>query len=660
MKKNLSPKLIINKLILVGREKDYQINFSKGLNIIYGDSDTGKSSILNLIDYLLGASEVALYDEIEMHGKYALLELDLNGETYTIKRDIFDNNALVEVFPSTIERMAQVFPKEYGPHPRKESINGHLSQFLLNSLNIPLVKLKQAPSKADSKMAPLSFRDLFKFCYLDQDEVGNKDILDQKNFSVFVKNKETFKFMHHLLDDKITVLQEEIGEKNRSKQSINQQFTIITSFLREARLETSESLEFKLSDLKDSLRLIDLEISEITHVMKFNNEQDEELRRLIIVKQSYLDDLTMNKLYKETQIDQNLRLKKDYQQDIEKLSASVEVIKKMPNHELNHVNCPICDSELKAARFNELFSHYDSSAIEHEIKSLRNRDKELALLIEQDRGNIFALVSDIETNKEEIFKAKQLLDIQTKEFVSPYITQRDILSTRKGEISEEIKRVEYLLKLRNQVNELTIRSEQLASQIDELLAKLEHLTNNAPSMDGVLGSIGDYLNDFLTRIPIKNAYGISISKNTLLPIVREKDYTKLTSGGLRTLVSVGYLLSILRNSLHSETNYPSIVMIDTVGKYIGKTKSKYQELTDQSEDIVEGLNDPLKYNNIFAYLKEMCDQLLETYDFQIIIVDNDLPENLEDQLEQYVVKKFSVVPREGYDIGLVNNAKPRR
>ncbi|MDQ0719228.1 hypothetical protein QF049_000489 [Paenibacillus sp. W4I10] len=659
MKNNRSPKMILNKLILVGREKNYVVPFSSGLNIIFGDSDTGKSSILNLIDYLLGASEVAIYDEIEMHGRYALLEVNLNNQIYTIKRDIFDPNALIEVYKETIEHMDQVFPKEYGPHSRKEGPAGYLSEFLLEALNIPRVKLKQAPSKEDSKMSTLSFRDILKYCFMDQDEVGNKDILDQKNFSVFTKNKETFKFIHNLLDDKITLLQEEIGEKNRVKQSISQQFTIISSFLREAQLESTESLEEKSLQLAEALNTVDSEMTMITHSMKSNNEQDEELRKLIVNKQSHLDELSMSKMYKNTQLEQNLRLKKDYRQDIEKLKASLEVIRKMPNHESHHVNCPICESELKASRFNELFSHYDSTAIEQEIKSLKNREKELSALIEQDREAILRFIATIENEKDDIRRAKEILDLKTQEFVSPFIAQRDLLNTRRGEITEEVKRIEYLLKLRKQVNDLTIKSDQLIEQIDELNEKLELLKANAPSVEGVLGNIGDLLNDFLTSIPIRNAYGISISRNTFLPVVREKDYSKLTSGGLRTLVSVGYLISILRNSLGNQTNFPSLVMVDTVGKYIGKTKPKYLLSTDQSQDRAEGLNDPLKYRNIFAYLVLMCEELLHKYDFQIIIVDNDLPEDLEDSLEAFVVKKFSVVPRAGYDIGFIDNAIPR-
>ncbi|NOU77983.1 hypothetical protein GC101_03720 [Paenibacillus sp. LMG 31459] len=659
MKKNKSPRLILKKLILVGREKNYIVPFNLGLNIIYGDSDTGKSSILNIIDYLLGASEVYLYDEIEVHGKYGLLELELNGDIYTIKRDIFNPRSHIEVYHSSIEQMEGVFPKEYSSSFAKEGPAGFFSDFMLEALNISLVKLKQAPSKADSKMSSLSFRDILKFCFLDQDDVGNKDILDQKNPVVFVKNKETFKFLHNLLDSQITELQEDIAEKTRIKNGIIQQFTIISSFLREAQLETTESLEGKSQKLSEELKAIDTEIFQLTHSMKSNSDHDNELREIIVTKQSHLDNLTLNKMYKETQLDQNLRLKRDYQQDIDKLLASVEVIKKLPNHEGHYVNCPVCDNELNASKFNELFSQYDSSSIELEIKSLKNRFKEVSLLIERDRESILGIIEEITSLSAEIIRAKDMLDLKTREFVSPFMSQRDLLNTRRGELNEENKRIDYLLKLRNQLNELTKRTDVLTEQISQLNSRMITLVEGAPSVDGVLGSIADWLNEFLTFIPIRNPYGIKISDKTFLPVVRDRDYSKLTSGGLRTLVSIGYLFSLLRNSLNTDTNYPSLVMIDTVGKYIGKTKAKYLENTNQSDDKLEGINDPKKYKNIYSYLSLLSDELVENYDFQVIVVDNDLPESMESQLDKYIVKKFSADEREGFEIGFINNASPR-
>src|SRR5690554_4390524 len=122
-----TPKLIISNLILVGNRKNYIVPFNNGLNLIYGDSDTGKSSILNLINYCLGASSVDLYDEIELAGDYCLLEVLLTGEVYTIKRDIFNSKAEIEVYRSSYKEIDNVFPKFYSPNYNKVSEDGFFS-----------------------------------------------------------------------------------------------------------------------------------------------------------------------------------------------------------------------------------------------------------------------------------------------------------------------------------------------------------------------------------------------------------------------------------------------------------------------------------------------------------------------------------------------------
>lgn len=107
----MKPYININHLKLVGHRKTYSIPFYPGVNIIYGDSDTGKSSILEFINYLLGASSIELADEVKSSVKYAALELDINKVTYTIKRNIFNHAEFVEVYPCEFERCVDFFQK---------------------------------------------------------------------------------------------------------------------------------------------------------------------------------------------------------------------------------------------------------------------------------------------------------------------------------------------------------------------------------------------------------------------------------------------------------------------------------------------------------------------------------------------------------------------
>ena len=129
----MASSILINQLVVVGRNKNYTVNFNPGVNIIYGDSNTGKSSVLNLIDYLLGAKKFKLYPEIEAAARYAVLDVTLNDDRYSIKRDIFDENRVVEVFPCEIARIDEYPAKTYLPNFKANSSyanSGYFSDFL--------------------------------------------------------------------------------------------------------------------------------------------------------------------------------------------------------------------------------------------------------------------------------------------------------------------------------------------------------------------------------------------------------------------------------------------------------------------------------------------------------------------------------------------------
>ena len=53
----MAQNLFIHYLTLIGYRKNYKVTFKKGLNLITGPISTGKSSILEFINYALGSKE---------------------------------------------------------------------------------------------------------------------------------------------------------------------------------------------------------------------------------------------------------------------------------------------------------------------------------------------------------------------------------------------------------------------------------------------------------------------------------------------------------------------------------------------------------------------------------------------------------------------------
>lgn len=648
-----SPSLIVNKLVVVGQRKNYVVPFHRGLNVIYGDSDTGKSSILNLIDYCLGSSEVDMYDELEYSGKYCLLEISLNNEIYTIKRDIFKPKDNIEVYHSEVDNMSKVFPHEYGPSYQKEGPAGFFCDFLLEALNIPLVKIKQAPSKEDSPVTRLSFRDIFKFCYIDQDNVGSKYILDLKNGAVFTKNKEVFKFLHNVLDSQITELEEDISFKVKQRNELERKYETVLSFLRETQIKPLEMINKEIQEAHVQVGYIEKEIHNLNNKMLADTDYLNELRNIVNSLEEETKQVDDERRTTEKVLAQNLSLKKDYEKDIVKLQSSIGIKNNLPNTN-NDIACPICHSPMCINSLKEFFGENSSESLKLEINALNRRKKNLGELIDKQRNDMDLLEGKEILLRKRLDQARQLLDDKSIQKISPYISQRDGLISERARIEEHNNRLEYLLKIRNQTDSISKSIDSLVKQVDERKEKLEILKQNAPSTQVVINDIGDFLKAFLDYVNIKNASNIYINGKSFLPVVRNRDYTKLTSGGLRTLTSIGYYISLLQNSLSTSTNLPTFLMIDTIGKYIGKTKPEYLAQTSKTEDKKEGINDPQKYLNMYQYLIKLCSDT-DACRHQIIVVDNEIPLEIESIVSKYVVKRFSAEVKAGFEIGFIND-----
>lgn len=645
-------KLKINYLILVGINKNYVVPFKNGLNIIYGDSDTGKSSILNLINYCLGASRLDTYEEIESKGQYCLLDLDLLGTRYTIKRNIFNFKADIEVYHGGFKMIENSFPKYYAPNYSQNAEDGNFSEFLLQAMRIPLIKIKEAPSKEVTKMVKLSFRDIFKYNYLDQDKIGSKKIFGD-NFVIITRLKETFKLMYNVLDGQITELEGRISVLQADKITLVTKNNSVSSFLRETQVESlaeltqqKELLENQLDLLLSAIKEIDTEIisgsEELNHLRKEVNNLEIEIR------QAYQNQNSL-----ELEIKQNIALRNEYRNDIRKMDATIEALEKFPKIADKELDCPLCDTVVNVSKLKEHFNNTDTKSIKGELNSLKRRMRDLDSIYKSLKESENQKYNEIKVNTSQLEEMRVLLDKQSVDIVSPYLNQRDTLSYQAGSVQSDIKNIQHFYKIRFQQSINDAEIVELQRNVDELKATLLSLKKDAPSPEKILKELGDKVKEILVFVGVKNPNNISISPKTYLPIIRGRDYEKITSGGVRTVSSVAYFISLMIYAIENPVNYPSFLMIDTITKYLGKVKERDLESTNRAEDESEGMTDSEKNENIYKYLLTLDKQ---KDSFQLIIVDNDIPDALFDDLKGYIRKHFSTnIP--GTEIGFIDDAR---
>lgn len=656
----MKPYIEIQLLHLSGVRKNYSIPFYSGVNIIYGDSDTGKSTILEFINYLLGSSGIELADEVTTSVEYAALEIEMNGVPYTIKRNIFDASDLIEVYPCIFNEVGSFFPKKYAPNFKIDSApDGFFSDFIMDGLGFPKVQIKVAPTKVDSSVKRLGFRSLFKYAYLNQDDVGSKSFLDITNPAKAVSNRETFKYIFNVLDSSITELDAEISKKHSEGAQVLQKYKSISEFLRETGYESQDAMDQDIQGIEDDIVELEGELNKINRKMAADSENYMELK-------SYFNQFSLNEKKISSDIDKNkfqsekyFRLKNDYDNDIKKINSIILSQTRIGEIDTKGSPCPICDNLIKAEDLGEKFQVTEISTLNEELNSLKNRKKSIQQLIDDLAVSYKELVKSHHLVSVDLERCRSMMDSESEAMITPYLTQRDLLVKEIAAKNEAKKHFIKSLKIRNQQRKIYEQYEAIESTLVSMRQRLSDLKESAPKIDDILSDIGDYFFKYLEDVNVKNRTQVSISEKTFIPIIRGRDYFKITSGGLRTISSVGFLLSILKYSIEHDINHPRLLMIDTIGKYLGKvTKEKYISETDSKEDIKEGISDPVKYQNMYECLlnvaniaeakKERC---------QIIVVDNDVPDAFVNRFRAYIVAHYSSTGEDDLPIGLIDDFK---
>jgi hypothetical protein len=250
-----------------------------------------------------------------------------------------------------------------------------------------------------------------------------------------------------------------------------------------------------------------------------------------------------------------------------------------------------------------------------------------------------------------------MMDTESRVMITPYLTQRDTLVKEIASSGQVRAQLVSSIRIRNQQQKIHDAYENINLAIRQLQDRLAELKKSAPSISDVLSTLSDYLQAYLKVVNIKRRNGISVSPRSFAPVIRDRDYLDITSGGLRTISSVGFMLALLEYAIDEEINHPRLLMIDTVGKYLGKTtKTKYADETSGIDDDQEGISDPLKYQNIYEYILAVANRAeLKEVPCQIILVDNDVPETFINRYKAYIVAHYSSTGDNGLSIGLIDD-----
>src|SRR5918999_2392753 len=159
----------LRRLRLAAAERSYDIDFrgtdgsARALSVIAGAFCTGKTTVLEFIDYCLGASDHPRHPEVMPRVRSAALEVDLSGAPHVIERTVGEPSTWATVRSGRLDEQGEVAkrrPLRPAAHP------GSLSSLLLSYCKLEGIHLRDAPDPGGSPADPLSFRELMWLCLL--------------------------------------------------------------------------------------------------------------------------------------------------------------------------------------------------------------------------------------------------------------------------------------------------------------------------------------------------------------------------------------------------------------------------------------------------------------------------------------------------------------
>ena len=567
-------RMFLEKLTLSGDGKnDAIIEFQKGLNIITGDSDTGKTYAFQCLNYILGAEK--LPKEIQEAQGYKKLSLifSVDEKEYLLERNLGDAKIIVKY-----DGKQESLSYKHDPVSNK-----NLSRFILNILleaddNIQLKK------NAKNGKRTLSFRDLVHLCMIDEtDIIAERSAFQSEQYIDQTVRSSLFKYIISGKDDSDIIQPEDSGEEKLKRAGV-------VRFLgqkRESLIKKIEEIEknpnYKLYSTSQSLTDIASRINELrTSISKLN--------ACCVEKEKTLESLKKECFSDEVKI---LDFQKTRDHYVEVLNQN-GVIQTYADFLLQtpQLDCPICGRKFSG---NSAFTNETSNDL---FEFFRDQSIELSKKISGVKETIVDVTTRLENNKAQIKVIQEELGV-SKQAIEEF----------QQELKELNKNIIIIRQLDSMNKALEIYHQELVTIEGEIVAYSEKEKSKQAQTKGTKTTIFDSYCDFVYKVlkqwGFDGEFEIEFNPKTLDIIVGDKERTNWGKG-YRAFVMSAMSVALMRYCYSNSRLHPGFVILD----------SPLVSLKERKKDVNgEWVNDYMERKMVEDILVEDCFH-------QVIIFEN--------------------------------------
>jgi hypothetical protein len=632
--------LRIRKLQLAGLGRQYGVDFieegtPRPLSVIAGEISTGKTSVLEFIDYCLGASRHPRHLEIERRVRSALLEVEIDTEVLVIERATFTAEQAAIVHRCALAQLDEPHTIERRPLSPPGEPNS-LSSLLLTATGLQGMRLREAPTQVQSATDPLSFRDVMPLCFLVNQRLDNKNLLFENQHMRALKLKQVIEILFDVYDDQLAAMGDQLDLMEQERRDLAAEITALDTFLRENDVPGRLALDSRGAELTERLREARTGLDELSSRMRAATEYAAEARAQYSELRRASGEAAARVRDRETLLRRLLPLRGQYADDERKLIFFQEAEQLFDP--LRVRVCPACmqdlagDAELEPGGTCSLCRQDVAVAPEPidigaERAAVRARLQAIERYIDDverqlgEAQTAYATALALET------AAQRRLDSEVAQDLSPFLAQRDDLVRQREEIRGERHQLTQQIRWHEGLERRHADAAQIELRITELRERIDNLRGKRPDRRLVAQDLTERFADLLREFgfPKLDEPSAPYLNDSFVPFVRANRYTDIGSTGALTLISLAWQLAIFERAVEQGQPHPAFLMIDS------PQKNLMPEAGAPPDDFADPAIPRRLWEHIVSWTSSMGASA------QVIVVDNRPP----DLVDPHIVVRYS-------------------
>lgn len=627
---NSAHRLRVERIELLGGSR--AVEFRAGLNLVRGDITTGKTTLIRLIRALLGAIPRHLPPE-------AAALRALRGEIVLGQRSWNVYRPLVSTADAPIELAEASDGAEGEPNAEPLSLRlpatgkGGYGEFVLAQLGLPIVSVPRARREPTTDLSPVTINDWLMYCIVTGDELDTQ-VFGHRDPFRDLKRRWVFEIAYGLYDEQLARLAANLRQVDLEIRASESEAEVIRQFLSGTELGDRDTLEADLQRLQDELVHLHARAKDLQNASEIEaGGEIGAVRAVVLDSRRSLDELRSDVRQHEAQLQDLSDLVKQLSSLSKRLTRSIVADEWMIDFDF--VVCPRCGQGLDQHRTANLICYL---CLQPEPTDVPNRDTliqeqdrvtyqiaETQQLIDERSTSVAELRSRESIAADELARASSQLETLTSEFVSARAAELQSVAAELATTQANIDWTKRYLELIERQAAQTGRLDDLRAQKDAIEEEIANHSSGISIAEDNIQALEERMLDYLTRLHVPqlgDLLTVRINPQNYLPEVSTRTFDELSSQGLKTLVNVAHALAHHTVAIDRNLEMPGFLVLDGVSANSGKEGLEGDRIVD---------------------MYELFDEVTSVYgdQLQLIVVDNDLPAEINDKLEAAIMLTLS-------------------